>query len=235
MAHDDGVAFKSHDPLLMAPSNVLKQLDPDDLRHLLVIGRVRHYGRGEFIFSAGDPSDSVYFLRAGQIKVFQVTAEGRQVILWFCFEGEVFGLAEVVHGGGSSRVLTAQACDDCVVLCVPRKEFNAYAEGHGRAALIILRVLACRARVLGDMLVNLVNDDVNTRITKLILRLSACYGVRIGQEIHLNIRMTHQEIADMVGSSRQTVTKILGQLQGNGLLSIRNRRIRIQGPELPPF
>ena len=234
MLNGDGVAFKSHDPLLTAPSNVLKQIGEDDLRQLLAIGRVRHYPRGEFIFSSGDLSDSVYFLREGQIKVFQVTAEGRQVILWFCFEGEVFGLAEVVHGGGS-RVLNAQACDDCAVLCVPRKEFNLYAEGHGRAALIIMRVLACRARVLGDMLVNLVNDDVNTRITKLILRLSACYGVRIGQEIHLNIRMTHQEIADMVGSSRQTVTKILGQLQGHGLLSIRNRRIRIQGPELPSF
>ncbi len=234
MLHGDETAFKTHDPLLTAPSNVLAQIDKEDHGHLLTIGRLRHYPRGDFIFSAGDPSDNVYFLREGQIKVFQVTVEGRQVILWFCFEGEVFGLAEVVHGGGG-RVLNAQACDDCAVLCVPRKAFNEYTESHGHVALIIMRVLACRTRVLGDMLVNLVNDDVNTRITKLILRLGACYGARVGQEIHLNIRMTHQEIADMVGSSRQTVTKILGQLQCNGLLSIRNRRIRIQGPELPPF
>ncbi len=232
MLRHDSTTLTSHDPLLTAPSNVLEQVDKCDLQDLLAAGKVRQYSRGEYIFSAGDSSDNVYFLQSGQIKVFQITAEGRQIILWFCFCGEVFGLAEAVHGSG--RILSAQACESCAVLCVPRKEFNAYAEKHGRAALVMMRVLACRARVLGDMLVNLVNDDVNTRITKLILRLSALYGIRTGNEVHLNIRMTHQEIADMVGSSRQTVTKILGQLQGNGLLSIRNHRIRIHSPELMP-
>ncbi len=230
MLRHDSTNLVSHDPLLTVPSSVLEQLDKGDLQNLLAIGKTRQYPKGGYIFSAGDSSDSVYVLQSGQIKVFQITAEGRHVILWFCFCGEVFGLAEAVYGGG--RVLSAQACEDCTVLCVPRKEFNAYTETHGRAALVMMRVLACRARVLGDMLVNLVNDDVNTRITKLILRLSACYGIRTGNEVHLNIRMTHQEIADMVGSSRQTVTKILGQLQCNGLLSIRNHRIRIHGPEL---
>ncbi len=216
---------------LISLRSLLHQLSDGDRKDLCGIGTVRQYKRGSFIFLAGAPSESVYVLRKGQIKVYQVSADGRQIILWFCFAGEVFGLAEAVHGG-SDRVLNAQACDECEVLCVPRSAFNVYAKCHGDAILVIMRVLACRVRVLGDMLVNLVNDDVNTRITKLILRLSACYGIRIGQEVHLNIRMTHQEIADMVGSSRQTVTKILGQLQHDGLLSIRNRRIRIRSREL---
>ncbi len=231
MLRDGTPEISPRNTLLNAPSNVLEQLSDGDLDDLYRVGNTRYYKRGAFLFQAGTPSESVYFLRKGQIKVYQISVDGRQIILWFCFAGEVFGLAEVVHGG-RARVLNAQACDDCEVLCVPRSAFDTYAKRHGDAILVIMRVLACRVRVLGDMLVNLVNDDINTRIKKLILRLSACYGIRVGSEVHLNIRMTHQEIADMVGSSRQTVTKILGQLQREGLLSIRNRRIRIGSREL---
>ena len=95
-----------------------------------------------------------------------------------------------------------------------------------------MTVRPCRLRVLDDMLVNLIDDDVHSRVAKLILRLSVCHGTRVGNEVHLNIRMTHQEIADMVGTARQTVTKVLNELKQQGLLSIENHRIRIRSPEL---
>ena len=94
------------------------------------------------------------------------------------------------------------------------------------------QVLSSRLRVLGEMFVNLVSDDVSTRIAKLILRLSARYGTRVGKEVFLNIPLTHQEIADMVGTSRQTVTTVLSTLKRQGVLSIDNRRIHIESEEL---
>ena len=95
-----------------------------------------------------------------------------------------------------------------------------------------MQVLSSRLRVLGEMFVNLVADDVNTRIAKLILRLSARYGTRVGKEVFLNIPLTHQEIADMVGTSRQTVTSTLSVLKRQGVLSIDNHRIHIESEEL---
>ena len=152
------------------------------------------------------------------------------MILWFCFPGEIFGLAEVARGGG--RVVNAQACELSEVLAVAQEKFKVFVDQHPRIAMLSMQVLSSRLRVLGEMFVNLVSDDVNTRVAKLILRLSARYGTRIGKEVFLNIPLTHQEIADMVGTSRQTVTSTLSALKRQGVLSIENRRIHIESEEL---
>ncbi len=218
------------DPVFTAPSDIFSRISPQDFSDLLSIGTVRHHEKGQFIFRSGDPGKNVYFLRDGRVKIYQTSALGREVILWFCFPGEIFGLTEVVDGGG--RVVNAQTCERAEVLCIARTQFKAYLETHCAASFVIMQALSCRMRVLGDMLVNLIDDDVNSRITKLMLRLSACHGTRAGNEVHLNIRMTHQEIADMVGTTRQTVTKVLSELKHLGLLSIENHRIRILSQEL---
>ena len=215
--------------VLVTPSNFLGQLSPEDYADLLAIARVKYYVRGELVFAAGSPGETVYFLRSGQVKIGQFSSLGREVILWFFLAGEIFGLAEVSRGGG--RVVNAQACEPSEVLAVSQLEFRTFIESHPRVALLSLQVLSSRLRLLGEMFFNLVADDVYTRIAKLILRLSARYGVRCGKEILLDIPLTHQEIADMVGTTRQTVTSVLNQLRRQGVLSIENRRIRVESED----
>ena len=215
---------------LVAPSNFLAQLEADDFAGLLAIATVQHYGKGDFVFRAGAPGSNVYFLRSGKVKICQTSPLGREVILWFCFAGEIFGLAEVARGGG--RVVSAQACEQSNMFAVSHEQFRSFLVGHPEAALLSMQVLSSRLRILGEMFVNLVADDVNTRIAKLILRLSARYGTRVGKEIFLNIPLTHQEIADMIGTSRQTVTSALSALKRRGVLSIDNHRIYIECEEL---
>jgi CRP/FNR family transcriptional regulator len=194
------------------------------------VGATQHYPKGSLVFRAGDPGRNVYFLRHGRVKIYELSPVGREVILWFCFSGEVFGLAEVARGGG--RVVNAEACEACEILVLPQDQFKAYLRAHPDAALLCMQVLASRLRILSEVLANLVSDDVNTRVAKLILRLSARYGVRVGKDIVLNIPLTHQEIADMVGTTRQTVTTALGQLKRQGVLSIDSHRIQIESEEL---
>ena len=215
---------------LVAPSNFLAQLDSEAAAALLAIATVHHYARSDFVFRSGAAGNNVYFLRSGRVKIHQLSPLGREVILWFCFAGEIFGLAEVAGGGG--RVVNAQACEASEVLAVSQEKFRDYLDRHPRLALLSMQVLSSRLRVLGEMFVNLVSDDVSTRIGKLILRLSARYGTRVGKEVFLNIPLTHQEIADMVGTSRQTVTTALSALKRQGVLSIDNRRIHIESEEL---
>jgi CRP/FNR family transcriptional regulator len=215
---------------LVAPSNFLAQLDADAAAALLAIASVQHYDKNDFVFRSGAPGNSVYFIRRGKIKIHQLSPLGREVILWFCFPGEIFGLAEVAQGGG--RVVNAQACEASEVLAVAEERFRDFLGQNPGVAMLSMRVLSSRLRVLGEMFVNLISDDVGTRIAKLILRLSARYGTRVGKEIFLNIPLTHQEIADMVGTSRQTVTTTLSSLKRQGVLSIDNRRIHIESEEL---
>jgi CRP/FNR family transcriptional regulator len=210
-------------------SNFLDQLGVEEYEALAALGRIQHYARGELVFGAGGPGSHVYFLQSGKLRIGQVSPAGREVILWFCLPGEICGLAEVARGGG--RVVNAVACEASTVLAVSQERFKQYLARHPQVALLSMQVLSSRLRVLGEMFVNLVSDDVNTRIAKLILRLSARYGTREGAEVVLNVPLTHQEIADMVGTTRQTVTTVLSALKKAGVLSIDNHRIRIDREE----
>ncbi len=215
---------------LSGQTDFLARLTSADAQDLDRAGQRKLFAKHEFIFKAGNPGRHVYFLQQGRVKICQPATEGKDVILWFCFAGDMFGMAEVAQGGG--RVVHAQACEASEVLVLSQTELTEYLKTHSAAALLIMQVLAGRLRALGDVIVNLINDDAQTRIIKLILRLATRYGVRVDQDIHLNIQLTHQEIADMVGTTRQTVTSVLSLLQRQGLVRLENRRIRIDSMEL---
>ncbi len=203
----------------------LAQLPGADRAEFESRGRRERYARGEFVFRTGEPSECAYLLLDGRIKIFQMTAPGREAILWFCLPGELFGLAEMVGGGG--RPINAQACEACDVLSVRRQEFQALVETHPRIALLSMQMLASRLRALGETFANLVADDADTRIAKLILRLAAVHGERHGRDVRLGLPLTHQEIANMAGTSRQTATQVMNDLKRRGLLGIDGHRIRI--------
>ncbi len=214
----------------VAPSNFLAQLNPGDLADLESAAVLQRLSRGEYVYRAGAPGNNAYLLRSGKVKIHQISPAGREVILWFCLPGEIFGLAEVARGG--ERAVNAQACAESELLAVSRDRFRSFLAEHPGAALLTMQVLSSRMRVLGEIFVNLVSDDVTTRIAKLIVRLGAHYGTRVGKDIVLNIPLTHQEIADMVGTSRQTVTTSFSALNRQGVLRVNNHRICIESPEL---
>lgn len=215
----------------LRPADLLARMSTQDAEDFGRIAQLQHYAKNEFIFHAGSLDKNIYFLRSGRVKIYQPADCGKEVILWFCFPGEMFGFAEVAQGG--DRVVNAVAGEASAVLYISQSQFTEFLQTHPAVSLLVMQVLSCRLRILGEVLVNLVNDDAQTRIMKLILRLGARYGVRVGpDELHLSIALTHQEIADMVGASRQTVTSVLGQLQRRGLMRLENRRIHIESPEL---
>lgn len=210
--------------------DLLTRIPEGDRAHLLRLGMVKAFAKGDFIFSAGEASHHVFLLLGGRIKIYQSSTVGKEAILWFCFAGELFGMAEAARGGG--RVVSAQACNACEVLCIRQEEFNAFLGTHPQTSLVIVQVLACRLRVLGDVVINLISDDVRTRVLKMVLQLGARCGIPSARGLFLDIELTHQEIADMIGTTRQTVTTTLGQLERDGLLAIYRHKIHITGSEL---
>lgn len=210
--------------------DLLTRIPEDERADLLRLGTVKVFAKGDFIFSAGEPSHHVFLLLKGRIKIYQSSAVGKEAILWFCFAGELFGLAEAAHGGG--RVVSAQSCNACEVLCIRQEEFNAFLGTHPKTSLVIIQVLACRLRVLGEVVINLISDDVRTRVLKMMLQLGTRCGIPTVHGLCLDIDLTHQEIADMIGTTRQTVTTTLAQLERDGLLAIQRHKIHITGSEL---
>ena len=211
------------------PFDFLSSIDPLDKQTLLGIGEKRRFKKDEIIFNAGSLVDNVFFLLDGRVKIFQLSPVGKEVILWFCFSGDIFGLAEMLQS--QRREVYSQACSDVDVLVIDKNRFKEFLLQHPAVALKVVDWLSCRLRELGDVLLNLAADDVTSRVIKLIARLSARYGKQLEDVIHLDIPLTHQEMADMIGASRQTVTAVLGKLKRDGTLRIENRAIYIQSPD----
>ncbi|GMR18517.1 MAG: helix-turn-helix domain-containing protein [Gammaproteobacteria bacterium] len=211
------------------PSDFLGCLSSADRQALLSLGKVQNFRRGEYIFSSGAKGNNVYILEEGRTKIYKLSSKGKEVILWFCFPGEIFGLAEVTRAG--SREVFSEACTNARVYSISRENFTSFLAEHPDSALQTIDLLSCRMRVLGDMLMNLVTDDVPSRLIKLLTRLASRYGRREGDTIYLDIHLTHQDMADMIGASRQTVTSELNNLKRKGVIEMQHHRIHIQNEQ----
>jgi CRP/FNR family transcriptional regulator len=218
-------------PWFVPPSDFWGRLSAEAREALLACGHRRSYPKGSAVFRAGSPGENIYILMQGRVKIFSLSSAGRGVILWFCFPGEVFGLAEMPRAG--RRAVDAEACTDSEVLTVSQAEFKRYLESDARTALLVVDLLACRLRNLGDMMLNLTSDDVTTRVIKLLVRLAARYGKQLESGgIRLDIPLTHQEMADMIGTTRQSVNQTLNSLKRRGLLELSKSAIHIQNGKL---
>lgn len=205
--------------------DLLARLPEMDRIQLLQTGKTHRFQKSEFVFRAGDATHHVYLLLQGRVKIYQPSTVGKEVILWVCFGGELFGLAEAARGG--ERVVSAQACDDAEILCIRQEHFTEFLLQHPQTALLIVQVLSCRLRVLGDVVINLISDDVRTRVLKMLLQLGLRCGSSHEQGLRLNLPLTHQEIADMIGATRQTVSTVLGQLEREALIKTEHHLIYI--------
>lgn len=214
----------------VAPLDFLAKLSAKHRAELKAIARPCSFAKNNLIFGAGSPGRDVFVLVEGRVKIYQLSDSGRKVILWFCFPGELFGLAEMAHV--RPREVFAQACTESCVLVVDEKEFKSFLAAHSGASMLVIELLATRLRVAGEMLLNVSSDNVMTRLIKLITRLNTVYGKRLEHESYLDIHLTHQDMADMIGASRQTVTMTLGLLRRKGVLRIENHRLHIPDVEL---
>lgn len=198
-----------------------------DRAQLLALAEHRTVGRHEIVYRAGDPAQYLYFLEGGRVKIYHLAPGGKEVLLWFCMPGETFGLTEICHGG--NRQVYARGCEPSRLLCIPRPDFKAFIERCPAAALLVIDVLSSRLRVLGQAMQSLVADDVNERVVLLLSQLASRYGRPAADGgISLTIRITHQEMADMIGASRQTVTSALNDLRRSGVVDIDdNHRIHL--------
>lgn len=214
------------DHYIKIKSDFFETISTEEQIQLFKIGKKCRFEKDGMVFQAGSASDDVYILLDGRVKIFELSADGKEVILWFCFTGELFGLAEVLCR--EHREVNAQACSTVELLTIKHADFQHFLLAHPSAALRVIELLSGRLRELGDMLLNLASDDVSSRVMKLITRLAARYGRAHGDGVYLDIPLTHQEMADMIGTSRQTVTTVLGGLKKKGILRTEQRTIFIQ-------
>ena len=213
-----------------APWNVLEQLTPIQLHSLNRIGMSYRLDKGDFVFHTGENADCVYFLKTGKIKVSHPVSNGKEITLWFCFGGDIFGLAEAAQNG--EREVNARACEKSEILRITRDNFNGYLFDQPQVMFLLLQVISSRLRCLSETLANVAGEQVQTRFARLIVWLCTRYGSNDGDSISINVHLTHQEIAEMIGSTRQTITSIMSDFKEKGILATNGHYIQIMDRSL---
>jgi len=213
----------------VATTDFLGRLDDETRNALLGKAARRRLRKGGFVFRIGDPGDAVFVLLSGRIKTYKIAPNGREVILWFGFPGEVFGLVETPHHKG--RMVSVEACEASEVAEIPSAKFREFLAAHPEVSQLLIRIIASRLGMLANRLVYLMADNAEARIAKLLVDLAARYHDPKDGAEH-PIGLTHQEIGDITGVQRQTVTRILGKFTERGALSVRYRKISIRDRDL---
>ena len=203
---------------------LFSQLAPEDLERVGEISRERVYPRNSVILFEDDPGDALYVVAKGQVKVVLIGEDGREVILSVLGDGDFFGeMALIDDEPRSAHVI---AMKDSSLLVLRREDFQSQVAANPKIALKLLRVLVQRLRRADAKIGGLVLLDVNGRVAQLLLDLAdESGGPRITR------RLTHHTIAQMIGSSRETVSRAMRELVERGLIETTRREISIRDRE----
>ena len=195
----------------------------DFVRTLAEHGIARNYPKGAIIITEGDPSDSLYVILAGRVKVYLSDGAGHEVVLAVHRAGTYVGEMAFDDAPRSASVMTLEPCTLSVL---SGKQFKDFVVAKPEAAVHLIRNLIHRARVASESIRNLALLDVYGRVARLLLDLAQEKDGRLV----IDQPYTQQELAQRVGCSREMVSRIFKDLVAGGYIKLEGRRISIEHP-----
>lgn len=205
--------------------DLFERLTDDQVDRIESRSQARSFERGGLIYLPSDRGDAVMLLASGRVKLYHITSDGKQALLGFIDPGELFGEMAAIEA--TEREEFAEAMEKSVVILIPRDELLAVMEQHSHVAIGVTKLMGLRRQRLERRLKSLLFRSNRERLVHLLLELVEKYGRRESDGIQLGIKLSHQELANVIGSTRETVTVLLGELQDEGSLTIRRRQIII--------
>ena len=187
---------------------------PEQMRALAAMVTRRSAPRGSAIMREGDPIDSLYIVISGRLKVMMGEADGKETILSILGKGEFFGDMGVIDDG--PRSATVVAIEPCELLAITRQAFRRCLGGNPDLAMAVMRVLVRRLREADRKIGGLAMLDVYGRVARLLLDMSESVN---GRRV-IAKRLSKQDIARMVGASREMVSKVMKDLQTSGYIEM---------------
>ena len=191
--------------------------------------RRRRYRKGVTVFLHGDPGRDLYVIESGSIKICMTTADGKEITLAILGVGEFFG--EMALMDGEPRSSDAVTMEDCQFLLLERAEFMQFVGEHPSVAHRIIEVLSRRLRDNNELVQDAAFFDVAARLARVILRLADSVGTRDGGAITISRRLTQNDLAGMIGTTRESVNKWLAFYERQRLVERRGGLIRVLDPE----
>jgi len=179
--------------------------------------------RGETVFAEGEPGDRLFVVVEGKVKLGQTSADGRENLLAVLGPGEMFGELSLFDPG--ERTSTATALTDVMLLGLGQRDLRPWLTGRPEVAAELLQALAQRLRRTNEAMSDLVFSDVPGRVAKALLELSEKFGTPVDDGVLVAHDLTQEELAQLVGASRETVNKALADFAQRGWLRLEARAV----------
>ncbi len=206
--------------------NILKTLPKPAMQEVAQNTLMCHFFKDEFIYFSDDPSDTLFFLKEGKVKIANFSDEGKEVIKTILQPGEVFGEFSLLDEG--RRTDFAQALDKVKVCKMSKANFQALMEKYGHFSIRVNKLIGLRLKKIERRLESLFFKDARARVVEFLVDMADEEGEKVGFETMIKNILTHQDIANLTATSRQTVTSVLNDLRSRNLINFNRRQILIR-------
>ncbi|MEM9884898.1 MAG: Crp/Fnr family transcriptional regulator [Bacteroidota bacterium] len=203
---------------------------PNKLEDALKSHAHKKYKKGQYIYLPDEDADKIYFIAEGSVKVGHYGEGNKEITKAILEKGEVFGELSLV--GQSTRRDFVMAMENTIVCILSKEEMNALMKDHSGFSIFMMKLMGSRMLEMEKRLESLVFKDSRTRVIEFLKNLADKKGQRVGYETLVRGFMTHQEIANLTATSRQTVTTVLNELRTKNVLTFNRRRLLIRDLDL---
>jgi len=210
--------------------NLLKDLSQEELEDINRKTRMKTAKKGQFIYFPKDPSRVLFFLKKGRVKLGSYSESGKEIIKIVLYPGEIFG--EMAITGETNRKDFAIALDEGTRMCtINVVEFQEILNANPSLSMKMTKKIGERRRNVERKLEDLLFKDARTRVINFMKEMANQYGKQIGTETLVKHNLTHQEIAGLTATSRQTVTTVLSDLKEKDIIYVERNRFLIRSLE----
>lgn len=210
---------------IIARIPLFERMSPEEREELRGMMSQTTLRRGEVLFNEGDSGDRLYILLTGKVKLGHTSVDGRENLLAVLGPGEIVGELTLFDPGPRSATATAVATTE--LLALEHNQLMGFIDSHPTLAKDMLRALAVRLRLTNIALADLVFSDVPGRVAKALLDLAERFGAPTEDGIHVPHDLTQEELAQLVGASRETINKSLAEFVSRGWIRLEGRAVTL--------
>ncbi len=208
---------------------IFSGLDEAELEEVAQFVVERRLKGDTVIFHENDPAAAFYMVKKGRVKIYKLSREGREQILAVLGDGQIFGDVPVFDGGPYPA--TAATMEESEIFLFRRDDFHQLLRQHPEIALKVIKVLGQRLRQSMELVRDLAFKQVPHRLAGLLLKLAREQNEEVRDGTILDLAMSRQELADMIGTSRETITRELKKMERAGLIELDRRLVKISNEE----
>ena len=213
----------NHYAVSLAPASGRRHLCLEDFERADVRVAERRFGARDIIYAPGDPDGQLYFLLEGTVRLYKIYGAYKEATVALLTNGDVFG--ELSLEEKSCQNAFAEAVTDARVAVVRKSVLKEAIMRRPEFALKLFSSFSERFRQSDETIESLLNREVSARLVTLLSHLGDRFGEPHGSGTLIRVRLTHQDLANMIFSTREAVSKVMSEFQRAGLIEIRNRRI----------